>query len=122
MADSATTRELDADALPAFMSLLQDVLEQHGTVTLRAAKRLPGDEIGAAWFASNRIAVLRGLPTEQFTDTLTHELVHLHRGPVAVSAVDVEETEVEDQAQALLYGSPRPAARPKLRLIVGGAA
>lgn len=110
---SAPVRELQPNALTAFMSLLQDVLEQHGTVTLRAVKKfrsdgLPTTRTGETTFASNRVSVRRDLSPTLFLHTVTHELVHLQRGPAWSDEVEAEETLVEDQAQTLLYGTPRP--------------
>jgi len=126
---SAPVRELRPEALTAFMNLLQDVLEQQGSITLRAVKRfraeagLPASRKAEVAFATNRVSILRGLPSETFLDAVTHELTHLHRGPEGLQHdVDTEERVVEDQAQTLLYGSPRPVRRQRhLRLIVGGA-
>lgn len=121
---SAPTRVLQPDALPAFMSLLQAVLEQHGTVTLRAVKKfravdgLPATRVGETSFGTNRVSVRRDLDPTLFLHTLTHELVHLQRGPALVDEVHAEETVVEDQAQTLLYGAPRPARRERhLRVV-----
>jgi len=127
MAQSAT-RELQPEALSAFMSLLQDVLEQQGSITLRAVKQfraeagLPATRIGETAFSTNRVSILRNLDPTLFLHAVTHELTHLKRGAPLVADVAAEETVVEDEAQTLLYGSPRPVRRERhLRLITGGA-
>lgn len=113
----SASRDLQPEALRAFMGLLQDVLEQHGSVTLRAVKRfrakdgLPDTRKAEVDFDANRVTLLRGLEPTKFLDAVTHELTHLQRGPALVEDAAAEETIVEDQAQTLLYGSPRPAPR-----------
>lgn len=118
---SAPVRELQPQALGAFMALLQDTLNEHGSITLRAVKTVP---VGVAdvTFDTRRVRLTRGLSRERFVDALTHELVHLQRGPALVDEVDAEEVAVEDTAQRLLYGEPRPVKRERhLTLIPGGA-
>jgi hypothetical protein len=112
----SATRELQPEALLAFMALLQDILDQHGAITLRAVKRfrtepgVPDTRKAEVSFSTGRVSVLRGLSPETFMHAVTHELTHLQRGPALVSEVEAEEIATEAQAQTLLYGSPRPAA------------
>jgi hypothetical protein len=112
----SATRELQPEALAAFMALLQDVLDQHGTITLRAVKRfrsengMPATRKAEVVFGTRRVNVLRGLSPEVFMHAVTHELTHLQRGPALLDEIEAEEVLVEDLAQTLLYGSPRPVS------------
>jgi len=117
MSQPNAPRELHPDALTAFMALLQDTLNEHGSITLRAVKSVPAG-VADVTFASRRVRLTRGLSPARFIDALTHELVHLRRGPALVTEVEAEEVTVENQAQALLYGSPRPAPRRRHLAVV----
>jgi hypothetical protein len=96
------------------MHLLQDVLNTHGSIALRAVEAVP---VGLAdvTFVNRRIRLTRGLSPTRFIDAFTHELVHLQRGPAFVDEVEAEEVFVEQTAQTLLYGPAR-----QLALVQGG--
>lgn len=117
MSQPIAPRAFSVDALPAFMALLQAVLDQHGSITLRSVKQfraeggMPATRKAEVAFDTKRVSLLRDLDPSTFVNALTHELTHLQRGPALVDEAEAEEVAVEDQAQTLLYGAPRPAPR-----------
>lgn len=67
-------------------------------ITCETDVDLPDDTIALAYFTSDRIEIGKGLLQSERRSALTHELIHLERGPVAPAYAELEERTVDDEA------------------------
>lgn len=60
------------------------------------------DELGHFDFARNRVTITSGMSQAERRSTITHELIHYERGPVAPGCEEAEERTVDDLASRRL--------------------
>jgi hypothetical protein len=85
----------------AFARLLYDNLDHLADIVLRRGV-MPDDEDGDVEFATRTVTANHDLDFPDWVATVTHELVHLNRGPGWNDQVDAEEAEVREETARLL--------------------
>jgi hypothetical protein len=77
-------------------------LREHPWITLHWSRNLPTNQLGQTCHDTHTITLADGLTQVERRCTLTHELLHVHRGPVPDWCENREERQVDEAAARLL--------------------